>query len=267
MSIKIVDTHAHLDMPEFSSDRDEVIARATERGVTTIITIGINLESDRRSLNLAETYAGVLAAIGFHPQESKGVEKEDIEKLWEMAKHPRVVAIGEIGLDFYRNNAPREDQLKVLQWQLELAERVGLPIIIHCRQAQEEMLPLLRKWSISYKTPGDEPRGVLHCFNVDLETAERYLEMGFYISLGAYIGYPSSAKLRETIKGIPMDKLVIETDCPFLPPQKYRGKRNEPSYTVITCGVLAEIRQTSLEEIARQTTQNASKVFGRKFPG
>jgi TatD DNase family protein len=261
LDIEIIDTHAHLDMPEFDPDRAEVINRATDAGVATIITVGINLESDRRAVQLAEKYPGVQAALGFHPQDSKGVKKEDIDSLAEMARHPRVRAIGEIGLDFYRHYSSREEQVQVLCWQLELAKKLALPVIIHCRQAQEEILPVLRNWSDAYRPPDGKARGVLHCFNVGFEIAEQYLDMGFFISLGAYIGYPSSAKLRETIKSIPSDRLVIETDCPFLPPQKYRGKRNEPSYTLITAGVLAEIKKVSLEEIARQTTQNAILLF------
>jgi TatD DNase family protein len=248
-------------MPEFDSDLDEVITRAGDSGVSTIITIGIDLKSSRQAVSLAEKYPGVFAAVGIHPQESRGVNKEDIEKIAEMAKHPRVVAIGEMGLDFYRHYSPRENQLPVLRWELEVAERVGLPIVVHCRQAQVEMLAVLKSWSASYHLPEGEPRGVIHCFGGDARTAAQYLDMGFYISLGAYIGYPSSAPLHQIIRNLPLDRLVVETDCPFLPPQRYRGKRNEPSYTLITVGVLAEIKQVPLDEIAQQTTRNAARVF------
>jgi TatD DNase family protein len=257
----IIDTHAHLDMPEFDSDREEVIARAKDAGVTTIVTIGIDLTSCRKAIQLAEKHSGVWAAVGIHPQETKGVEAKDVDILELLAKSNRVVAIGEIGLDFYRNYSSKEDQIAVLMPQLEIAAKSGLPVIIHCRQAQAEMIPILQNWVNSQRLPEGKPRGVLHCFSGDFETAERYLRMGFYISLGGYIGYPSSAKLRETIQKIPLERIVIETDCPFLPPQKYRGKRNEPCYTLITAGVLAEIKRLTLEEIAQQTTQNAVKLF------
>ncbi|MBP1708054.1 MAG: hydrolase, TatD family [Chloroflexi bacterium] len=268
--MNIIDTHAHLDMPEFDKDLDEVVNRAREAGVQTIITIGIDLESSRKAISLAEKYPGVLATVGVHPQESKGVSQKDIQNLAQMARHPRVVAIGEIGLDFYRHYSPRENQLPVLQWELELAAKTNLPIVVHCRQAQIEMLTILKSWAASSHLPGGKPRGVIHCFSGDSRAAEQYLNLGFYISLGGYIGYPSSASLRETIKNLPLDRLILETDCPFLPPQPYRGKRNEPSYTIITAGVLAELKHLPLEELARQTTRNAGEVFnlpGENSPG
>jgi TatD DNase family protein len=260
-TLQIIDTHAHLDMPEFEADRDEVIARSRDLGVTTIITIGIDLDSSRKAIELAEKYPGVLAAVGVHPQESRGVRQEDIDNLESLARHPRVAAVGELGLDFYRHHSAAEEQVPVLHWELEMAKRVGLPIIIHCRQAQREMLDILRDWSASYTLPKGKPRGVLHCFGGDITTAERYMEMGFFISIGAYVGYPSSAPLRSTLQNIPQDRLVVETDCPFLPPQKYRGQRNEPSYTLMTLGVLAEIKRISLEEMADQTRRNAIRLF------
>lgn len=259
--MNIIDTHAHLDMPEFNSDRDEVIRRAMDCGVTTIVTVGIDLQSSRQAIDLAGKYPGILAAVGIHPQESKGVKKKDVDELAEMALHPRVVAIGEMGLDFYRNYSPREAQPPVLQWELEVAQKTGLPIIVHCRQAQKEIQEVLATWCESYRLPEGKARGVIHCFNGDLKTAKLYIEMGFYISVGGYIGYPSAGELRNTIKRIPADKLVVETDCPFLPPQKYRGQRNEPVYTLITLGVLAEIKGVSEEEIADRTTQNAIRLF------
>jgi TatD DNase family protein len=261
MALNIIDTHAHLDMPEFDSDREAVIRRAFDCGVETINTIGINIESCQRAVELAEKYEGIVSSVGFHPQETDSVNKEDVDKLAELAQHPRVVAIGEMGLDYYRLKSSRENQLKVLKWQLEVARKVGKPIIIHCREAQDDMLSVIQSWvGIDYRSQ-DKIRGVLHCFNGDLEIAILYINMGFFIALGAYIGYPSSARLRETVSNIPPEKLVIETDCPFLPPQKYRGQRNEPSYTTITLGVLAEVKKMSLEEMARQTTSNAKRLF------
>lgn len=259
--MNIIDTHAHLDMPEFDPDLEEVIARARNQGVTTIVTVGINVDSCRRAIQLAEKYPEVWAAIGIHPQDAKNAARDDIKSLAEMAGHPRVVAIGEIGLDYYRNYSPKEAQLSVLKQQLELAKNVQLPVVIHCRQAQEDMIPILQDWSRSYGLPPGKPRGILHCFNADEETANIYMEMGFFISSGAYIGYPSSAQLRSTIKNLPLDRLVLETDCPFLPPQKFRGKRNEPAYTVMTLEVLSEVKGVPEEEMARQTTQNARKVL------
>jgi TatD DNase family protein len=257
----IIDTHAHLDMPEFDNDRREAIARAQAAGVAAIVTIGIDLPSCRKAIALAEENSGIWAAVGIHPQETKGVKKEDVDQLESLAKHPRVVGIGELGLDFYRHYSAPEDQIAILKLELEVAGRIGLPVIVHCRQAQNEMLPILQSWAGSLKLPEGRATGVLHCFSGDIALAEKYIEMGFYISVGAYIGYPSSVQLRETLKSVPLDRLVIETDCPFLPPQKYRGQRNEPAYTLITAGVLAEIKGLIPEEIASQTTQNAIRLF------
>jgi TatD DNase family protein len=151
--------------------------------------------------------------------------------------------------------------LKVLNWELELAKKLDLPIIIHCREAQKYLLPVIRDWVASHPSPESKRKGVLHCFSADLPTAEQYLKMGFFIALGAYIGYPSSKALRGTIDNIPLDRLVVETDCPFLPPQKFRGRRNEPSYMLDTLTVLAEIKGLSLEEMSGRTTQNAKELF------
>ena len=265
MALNIVDTHAHLDMPEFDSDREQVIARAFENGVKAIVTIGINLESSRRAIDLAEKHPGIWAGIGIHPQDAKGFLKSDVDQLEKMASHPRVVAIGELGLDYLRDFSPQQDQLQVLHWELAVAKKVGLPVIIHCRQAQEVIIPILWDWSNAYPLPAGKPRGVLHNFRDDLHIANQYLAMGFYFSLGAYLGYPSSTSLREVVAELPLDKLLIETDCPFLPPQEYRGRRNEPGYTPITVRTLAEIRGITAEYAATQTTNNALKVFNLHF--
>jgi TatD DNase family protein len=261
MTISIIDTHAHLDMAPFDEDRTGVIARARDTGVSTIINVGINLESSQKAVVMADNHSEVLAAVGFHPQEAPRMKKEDVTNLAKLANHPRVVAIGEIGLDFYRSSSPQKTQLQVLQWQLELAESLDLPVIIHCRQAEKEMLTLLQNWTSSHKRPNSQSRGLIHCFSGDTETAQRYLDMGFLISFGAYIGYPSSFHLRNVIKSIPQDKLVVETDSPFLPPQSHRGKRNEPSYLPLTVEALAEIREISSETAAKETTQNARRLF------
>jgi TatD DNase family protein len=261
LNLNIVDTHAHLDMSQFDNDRDEVINRANNAGVNTIITIGIDLDSSRKAIKLAEQHPGILASIGIHPQESKGVSEENLLHLSELGKNPVVVGVGETGFDFYHNYSPREDQFKALEWQLEMAKSLALPVIIHSRQAQTETLSVLRRWSASYALPDNKPRGVIHCFNGDLKLAREYLDLGFFISIGGYIGYPSSASLRETVKEIPFEKLVLETDCPFLPPQKFRGKRNEPAYTLITTEVMAGLKHISQEDLAAQTSINADKIF------
>jgi TatD DNase family protein len=259
LEIRIIDTHSHLDMPEFDADREDVIKRAGLAGVQTIVTVGIDLNSSYKTVELARTHPGVYAAVGIHPQESEGVSKEDIDRLAEMAKNSKVVALGEMGLDFYRNKSPRDAQFRVFKWQLELADKTALPIIIHCRQAAPDMLEILSKWSSASHLKS--PKGIIHCYSGDLVTANRYIDMGFYIALGGYIGYPSSLSFREIIRDLPLNKLALETDCPFLPPQQYRGKRNEPAYTLLTLQVLADIKKLSVEEAANATTSNALEVF------
>ncbi len=261
LNLSIVDTHAHLDMHQFNRDRAGVIARAQDAGVSTIITVGVNLESSKKAVALAEKYPGVLAAVGCHPHEATTVQKADIDEIGKIARHPRVVAIGEAGLDFYRNYSPRKAQLQVLEWQLELAVKLHLPIIIHCRQAEKDMLNLLRDWTKWYKDPHGQRRGVIHCFSGDTQTARQYLNMGFYLALGAYIGYPNTDNAHSVIRSIPQDRLLVETDCPYLSPQSHRGKRNEPAYLPLTVEMLAQIRNVSFETIARETTQNAHCLF------
>lgn len=248
-------------MAPFSQDRALVIARARESGVSTIITVGTNLNSSREAITLAESYPEVWAAVGFHPHEVTQVNELDIANLAQIAVHPKVVAIGEVGLDFYRNYSPRDSQLKALKWQLELAVRLNLAVIIHCRRAESDLIPLLGDWTLADKRPQKTPRGVIHCFSGDIDTARQYLEMGFFISFGAYIGYPASANLASVIRSIPRDRLVVETDCPFLPPQGRRGKRNEPAYLPSTVKLLAEIRGAPFEQIAEETTANARRLF------
>jgi TatD DNase family protein len=245
----------------FNEDRADVITRARECGVVTIISVGTDLQSSHEATRLAESHAEVWAAVGLHPHEAGGVSEPDMAHLAQLAEHPRVVAIGEVGLDFYRDYSPREEQLEALKWQLALAAELDLPVVIHCRQAEGQMLPLLRDWTSRHKSSRREPRGVIHCFSGDIDTARQYLDMGFFISFGAYIGYPASRRKHGMIRSIPQDRLVVETDSPFLPPQGHRGKRNEPAFLPLTVELLAEIRGVSLEQIAQETTTNARRLF------
>lgn len=245
-------------MAPFRKDRSQVIARAQKAGVNTIVSVGIDLASSEQAIKLAQSFTGVWATVGFHPHNVAGISGLDVARLAQIAAHPRVVAIGEAGLDFYRDYSPREAQLRALKWQLELAAEMGLPVVIHCRRAEEDLLPLLRDWTSRGKI---KPVGVIHCFSGDTTIAQQYLEMGFFISLGAYIGYPSSNKLRSVITNLPADRLLVETDSPYLPPQSHRGKRNEPAYLVETVALLAEIRGVSPEQIASETTRNANYLF------
>ena len=193
--------------------------------------------------------------MGFRHHEANAVTEEDITHLAKIADHPRVVVIGETRLDFYRNLSSRKALLQVLRRQLELGVKLILPVIIDCRQAEKDTLTLLRKWTSFNKESHGQPRGVIHYFSGDIDTARQCLDMGFFISLGAYIGYPSSQDERNTIRSLPQDRLVVETDYPFLPPQRHRGQRNEPAYLPLTTGLLVEIRGTSSEIVAREDTE------------
>jgi TatD DNase family protein len=259
-SITLVDTHAHLVGDEFDADRSEVIARAHNAGVITIITVGTGVDSSQRSIELAEKYEGILAAVGIHPHAAGTVTDAAIEGIARLAEHKKVVAIGEIGLDFYRDYSPRDSQIRIFQKQLDLAARLDLPVVIHCREAHQEMLATLHDWAAQH--PERHPPGVIHCFMGAVETALQYLEMGFYLSLAGYITYPVNRDAHDVIRSIPADRLMVETDCPFLTPQRYRGQRNEPAYVRLTAEELAEIRNVPLETLARETTENARRLFG-----
>lgn len=253
----IIDTHAHLDLANFDRDRSDVIKRARKAGVSAIINVGIDLKSSECAIKLAEANPDIFAAVGWHPHEAGSVTEESIKRLNEMARHKKVVAIGEIGLDYYRNYSPREVQQRALEQQLEIASKMGLPVVVHSRRAEADMLAILEKWKLRDNTI----RGVIHCFNGGVELARKYLDMGFYVSLGAYIGYPTSRNSHPTVRMLPIDRLLIETDSPFLPPQAYRGQRNEPSYLPMTLAALAAIKGIDPATVARETTANARRLF------
>ena len=255
--MSIVDTHAHLDADEFGCDRDAVIARATEAGVIRTITCGTTIESSEKAIALAEKYPQVYVAVGIHPQEIADVKRTDIRRIGELAKHPKVVALGEMGLDFHRNVVHRDEQIQGLKWQLELAGELGLPVIIHVRQAKDEMIEILSDW---VKKSHTEAPGVIHCFQENMSTAKTFVEMGFYLAFGGYISYPGS-RLAEVINSIPKNRLLVETDCPYLPPQQFRGQRNEPAYVKYTVERMAQILGKTVEDVAEQTTENAIRLF------
>jgi TatD DNase family protein len=255
--LSIVDTHAHLDMKDFDADREAVLTRAIASGVKTILTVGTDVKSSETAIILAEKHSQIYTAVGIHPHDTNDVQKTDIARISELAKHQKVVALGEMGLDFYRNYAPRDKQFQALSWQLQLASELCLPVVIHARQSAKEMIEILGEW---IKKPHAEPPGVIHCFSDNIATSIKYLEMGFYLAFGGFITYPNSQS-PEVIKTVPQNRLLVETDCPFLPPQKYRGKRNEPSYTVMTVETMAGILGISAETVARRTTENARRLF------
>jgi TatD DNase family protein len=255
--ISIIDTHAHLEGEKFAEDFDAMITRAAEAGVNRIITAGTNVESSEKAVALAQKYPQIFAAVGIHPQEIAGAQKTDIRRIAELAKNPKVVAIGEMGLDFHRSIVHREEQIQGLKWQLELASELRLPVIIHNRQSTKEMIEILGEW---VQKPQENTPGVIHCFQENAENARIFLEMGFYLAFGGYIGYPKSL-MAEVIKTVPENRLLAETDAPYLPPQKFRGQRNEPAYIVYTVEKMAEVLGKTKEEVANFTTENACRLF------
>lgn len=250
----LTDSHAHLDMLE--EDLDGILQRAREAGVRRIITIGVDLESSSRAVRMAERLGGVFAAVGFHPHDAADADKEQLEALSELALHPRVVAWGEIGLDFYRRLSPPDRQEEVFRAQLERAGDLGLPVVIHDRDAHDEVLSILRRMGAG---PG---RGVIHCFSGDLDLAMAFIDLGYYISIPGTVTFPNAARVRETAKNIPLERLLVETDAPFLSPVPMRGKRNEPAYVRWTALEIARLRGIPLDEVARLSTENAARLFG-----
>ncbi len=253
----LVDSHAHIDASVFDQDRGQVVARASEAGVVAIVNAGFNLQSGRASLELARRYPNVFVAVGFHPHNAAKMKDGDIEELAELARQPKVVAVGEIGLDFYRNLSPQQMQLEVFKHQLELAGRLDLPVIIHSRNASEEVVAILNAWA------GDrtkKPLGVIHCFDGDRQLARKYMEIGFFLSVAGPVTYASSG-IADVARYIPLDRLLIETDCPYLTPIPYRGRRNEPAYVRLVAERIAQVRGMSPDALGAHTTRNAIELF------
>jgi len=259
----LIDSHAHLDSPDFSDDRDQVLARARQQGVSTIINVGIDLASSRASLKMTQNHPDIYAAVGFHPNQSSEMKEGDISLLEKLAAAAKVVAIGEIGLDLYRRASPRKRQLGAFQQQLDLAAKLRLPVIIHCRNAHRETLAILASWAKSISGSEDyrDGLGVIHCFSGEMALARRYLSMGFFLSLPGSITYPSAHDQVEVVREIPLDRLLAETDSPFLTPQLHRRKRNEPAYLPLIVNKIAEVKQVPAETVAQTTAQNAIALF------
>ena len=256
------DTHAHLDYPDYSSDLDEVIRRASEAGVSKVITIGIGRDSIPRTLALCDKYPNVYAAVGVHPTALDALELSEWDLLEKAARHPKVVAIGETGLDYHRLPAEGVDAYKQMQHdyflrQLELAKRVQKPVVVHCRDAYPDTLKVLKEFGRFREHPG-----VMHCFASDPATAKEVFTLHYVISTGGVLTFKNAPALRALIAECPRDKLLLETDCPYLAPHPHRGKRNEPGYTRLVAEKLAEVWNCSLEEVSKVTEENVKRVFG-----
>ncbi len=251
-----VDSHAHLEMEPFDQDREEAIQRAKDAGVSYILNVGSNLEGSSKAIQIASRHPFISAAVGIHPNESKGIEDHHFKELKKLSKASEVVAIGETGLDYYRNYSPKKVQVDLFKKHIQLAKEVGKPIIIHCRDAWEDLLPILNEEKVG------ELGGIIHCFSGDGELALKCVDLGFFISFGGPLTYPKAGMLREAAKAVPSERLLTETDCPYLAPQSRRGKRNEPAFVVETSEKLAKIKGIHPGDLGRIVLSNIQTLFG-----
>jgi len=254
-AVTMVDSHAHMDLNHYAKDRDTAIKRAEEAGVRLIVNIGIDLASSLRSIELAEKYPFIYASVGIHPHDAARAPKGYINKLEEMAKHPKVVAVGEMGLDFYRDRSPRPVQREVFKEQLRLARKINLPVIIHDRDAHEEVARILEEEGLP------ETGGVMHCFSGDTVLAKKMLALGLYISIAGPVTYTKNTTLGGVAAMVPPGKLLVETDAPFLTPHPLRGQRNEPGFIRHTTEKVAALRGKTAEHIGRLCLENTQNLF------
>ncbi|HJV64268.1 MAG TPA: TatD family hydrolase [Geomonas sp.] len=254
--MELIDSHAHVYGKEFAQDLPQVLERAKEAGVTTMVAVGADLESSREALELAEAYPHIYCTVGIHPHDAERVTEKCYQTIREMAmQSSKVVAIGEIGLDFYRDRSPRPAQEEVFRRFIRLARELSLPLVIHDRDAHERIMAILKE------ERAHEVGGVLHCFSGDLAMARECIEMGFVISIPGTVTYPSNEALREVVRGVKIEHLLVETDCPYLTPVPHRGKRNEPAFVRLTAERVAELKGLSLEDVGRITSLNTRAIF------
>lgn len=254
----LIDTHCHLDFPDFEAERDAIVARAHEAGVEQMITISTRVKRFETILSIAEAYPNVFCSVGTHPHNAD--EELDIttEDLVRLSAHPKVVAIGEAGLDYFYDNAPRDAQAEGLRRHIAAARETGLPLVIHSRSADEDMAAILTEETGKGAFPF-----LLHCFSSGPDLARIGVELGGYVSFSGILTFPKSEELREIAKTVPHDRMIVETDAPYLAPKPFRGKRNEPAYVAHTAAMLAETIGVSTEEIATITTENAFRIFSK----
>ncbi|MBO0961755.1 TatD family hydrolase [Neobacillus sp. MM2021_6] len=251
----LFDTHVHLNDEQFNEDLEEVILRAQNEGVANMVVVGFDRPTIQRAMELTEKYAFIYACVGWHPVDAIDMTDEDLVWIEELASHPKVVAIGEMGLDYHWDKSPKEIQKEVFRRQIRLAKKVKLPIVIHNREATADIMEILEDEGAA------EVGGIMHCFSGSPEIARKCVEMNFYISLGGPVTFKNAKKPKEVAAEIPLDKLLIETDCPYLAPHPYRGKRNEPGYVKLVAEEIAEIKGLTFAEVAEATTRNAKKCF------
>ncbi|MCX6812201.1 MAG: TatD family hydrolase [Candidatus Berkelbacteria bacterium] len=259
----LIDTHTHLDFPDFKNEVHEVLGRAGENDVGRIINVGVDFESSKKSVDLARKYPEIFAAVGVHPHSANDLDIETKQRLFTLAAHPKVVAVGEIGLDYYylkrssqfSKYPTREKQIFCFEQMLDLSIELRKPVIIHCREAESDIYAILKSYQ-------KDIRGVLHCFSGDNEFAKKILELGMAISFTGNITFGRDSSREVLIESIPLGAMMIETDCPYLAPEPYRGKRNEPAFVVRVAEEIARIKKVSLTEVERTTTKKAMTLFG-----
>lgn len=254
----LFDTHAHLNADQFEEDLEAVIERAHQEGVENMVVVGFDRPTITRAMELADRYEFIYACIGWHPVDAIDMVDEDLLWIEELSSHPKVVAIGEMGLDYYWDKSPKEIQKEVFRKQIQLAKKVKLPIVIHNREATADIVTILKEENAK------EVGGIMHCFSGSVEVAKECVEMNFFISLGGPVTFKNAKKPKEVAEVIPLEKLLIETDCPYLAPHPHRGKRNEPAYVKLVAEQIAELKGLTYEEVAKATTDNAKKLFGIK---
>ncbi|SFF03279.1 TatD family hydrolase [Alteribacillus iranensis] len=251
----LFDTHVHLNIEQFEEDLLETITRAQENGVTLMNVVGFDHATIKKAIQLAEEYEFIYASVGWHPVDAIDMTPKELDWLKELSSHPKVVALGEMGLDYHWDKSPKDVQKEVFRKQIHLAKEVDLPIIIHDREAHEDIVEILKE------EKAEETGGIMHCFGGDLEIAKQCLDMNFYISFGGPVTFKNAKLPKEVAKEIPLDRLLVETDSPFLAPHPYRGKRNEPAYVRLVAEKIAELKEIPLEQLAEQTTKNAKNLF------
>jgi TatD DNase family protein len=251
----LFDTHVHLNAEQFNEDLEEVISRAKEAGVGKMVVVGFDRPTIEKAMELVEHYDFLYASVGWHPVDAIDMTDEDLAWIEELSSHPKVVALGEMGLDYHWDKSPKDVQKEVFRKQIHLAKKVKLPIIIHNREATQDIVDILREEG------AEEVGGIMHCFSGSPEIAQECVDMNFYISLGGPVTFKNAKKPKEVAKEIPLERLLIETDCPYLAPHPNRGKRNEPAYVKLVAEQIAELKGISLEEVEKITTENANKLF------
>lgn len=255
----LIDSHAHLDDEKFDKDRDEVIKSFKENNLELVINVGADLESSKKAVQLSKEYDSIYAAVGVHPHDASEIDSNTLDVLRELSKEEKVIAIGEIGLDYYYDNSPRDLQKEWFRKQIKLAKDLDLPIVVHSRDASKDVFDI-----ISEESEGGKLRGVIHCFSESVEMAYEYIKLGFYISLGGPVTFKNARVPKQVAKEVPLENLLIETDSPYLTPEPHRGKRNEPKNVRYVAETIANLKEISYERLKKTTNENTKRLFNIK---